>query len=274
MEMSKEKMKLLPGVYVAVKKDGTVYYRASLTKFGKHISLGSYETEADAHKAYTEAQLLLNDPSISIIDHQRNEVLPFEKRVTIINVRDNKLYSPNPIYIRKKMIEYYMSSREILKFDSDLFFYFSSHKIMKRGGHYFAADTGLQVNVLNRVGIKNYAVEGRDYRFINGDRTDFRSANLEIINRFTGVRRIKKGGRDLCRTVIHINGDFIVGDYEDELTAAVAYNKAADTLNALGLKKNFFRNDIAELDEGSYKELYKSIKISKKLFRTEIYLNE
>ena len=53
---------------------------------------------------------------------------------------------------------------------------------MKRGNHYFVADYGLQVNILNRYGIRNYSVRNRDYRFINGDETDFRRQNIEIIN--------------------------------------------------------------------------------------------
>ena len=36
---------MLPGVYEAYKKDHSLYYRSSITCRGKHISLGSYETE-------------------------------------------------------------------------------------------------------------------------------------------------------------------------------------------------------------------------------------
>ena len=43
---------MLPGVYLATKKDGTVYYRSSITYRSKHISLGSFSTEEDAHCAY------------------------------------------------------------------------------------------------------------------------------------------------------------------------------------------------------------------------------
>ena len=41
-EKNSEKEQVYKGVFRAVKKDGTVYYRASLTRHGKHISLGSY----------------------------------------------------------------------------------------------------------------------------------------------------------------------------------------------------------------------------------------
>ena len=45
-------MPQLPGVYQAKKKNGTIYYRSSLTYRAKHISLGSYGTPESAHEAY------------------------------------------------------------------------------------------------------------------------------------------------------------------------------------------------------------------------------
>ena len=59
---------MLPGVFKATKKDGTVYYRASLTYKTKHISLGSFATEEEAAMAYTEANQIIYDPSITIFD--------------------------------------------------------------------------------------------------------------------------------------------------------------------------------------------------------------
>ena len=35
----------LTGVFTAKKKDGTIYFRASLTYRNKHISLGSHENQ-------------------------------------------------------------------------------------------------------------------------------------------------------------------------------------------------------------------------------------
>ena len=49
------------GVFPATKKSGEVYYRASLTRHGKHISLGSYAVAEDAHRAYEEGLRLLSD---------------------------------------------------------------------------------------------------------------------------------------------------------------------------------------------------------------------
>ena len=46
------------GVFAAVKKDGSVYYRASITFRCKHISLGSFTSESEAHGAYQSADKL------------------------------------------------------------------------------------------------------------------------------------------------------------------------------------------------------------------------
>ena len=56
---------MLAGVYKAKKKDGTVYYRSSITFSGKHISLGSFQTEQDAHRTYLLADRILHDSTLS-----------------------------------------------------------------------------------------------------------------------------------------------------------------------------------------------------------------
>ena len=50
---------MLSGVYQAKKKDDTIYFRSSITYSGKHISLGSFDTEEMAHEAYLYACRLL-----------------------------------------------------------------------------------------------------------------------------------------------------------------------------------------------------------------------
>ena len=47
----------LPGSFQAMKKDGTIYYRSSITYKNKHISLGSFPTEEESHAAYIQAGL-------------------------------------------------------------------------------------------------------------------------------------------------------------------------------------------------------------------------
>ena len=56
----------MKGVFTAKKKDGTVYYRSSITYKRKHISLGSFDTMCQANAAYLEADRLLNQERLSI----------------------------------------------------------------------------------------------------------------------------------------------------------------------------------------------------------------
>ncbi len=257
---------MLPGVYLAKKKDGTIYYRSSITYKTKHISLGSFNTETDAHNAYLEAYNIISSDSLSLIHYSSKKyILPFEKWVTLINFRDNNLYIKTPIYIRKNYISYFYSPKIELKFDIDDLFYYSSHKIMKRQGHLFVADYGMQVNILSRYGIKNYAVIGRDYDFANNDIYDFRYENIIIINKYYGVEKIYKKNQELFQAKIHLNGDYIIGIYPTEIHAAIAYNKAIDTVKSLGLDKNFQQNYIDNLSSREYADIYSQLNISKKI---------
>ena len=52
------------GVSTAQKKDGTVYYRGNITYNGKHISIGSFSTEAKCNKAYNEAWSIIKNEDI------------------------------------------------------------------------------------------------------------------------------------------------------------------------------------------------------------------
>lgn len=255
----------LPGVFTASKKDGTTYYRASITHKNKHISLGSYQTALLAYGAYLEGTALLTDTSLTLTDHSSHRVLPFAKWVSLINFRDNQIYFATPIYIRKNYFEYYLSQDLILKFDIDDLFYYSSHKIMMRGRHFFVADYGMQVNIMSRYGIKNYAVIGRDYRFVNGDNMDFRYENIEIFNAYHGVikKNTKKGVRYVAK--IHINGNYTIGTYNSDIEAAIAYNKAIDLLKKAGVSKNFSPNYLENLSPSAYADIYSKLHISPKI---------
>ena len=143
---------MLPGVYGAKKKDGTSYYRASITYKNKHISLGSYEHEKDAHLAYLEAGKITSKSEIDIDRYNSKSVLDFKKWVVLINYRDNDMYVKTPIYLKEKFFYYYFAPEDYLIFDSDDLFYYSTHSIMRRGGHLFVADFGMQVNILSRYG--------------------------------------------------------------------------------------------------------------------------
>lgn len=257
---------MLAGVYRAQKKDGSVYYRSSITFSGKHISLGSYVTEREAHTAYCMADRLLHSSAVTISDYNTTHTtLPFTKWVCLLNFRDNHLYIKTPIYLYKQYFYYYFSAEEYYIFDIDDLFYYSTRTISRRGGHLFVADYGMQVNILSRYGIKNYAVAGRDYHFVNGNSRDFRYENIKVVNRYQGVTQLTNAGKIYYETKIHWNGNMIVGRYENEIEAAIAYNKAASTLLRKGYIKDYPVNYIEELSTGEYRRLYRKITISPRI---------
>lgn len=252
------------GVYTAQKKDGGTYYRASITYRGKHLSLGSFALEETAHLCYREADTLLKS-RISIADYASSHTLSFEKWVSLINFRDNNVYFKTPIYVQKNFFYYYMSPSEIYLFDIDDLFFYSSRKIQRRGGHLFVNDYGMQFNIANRYGIRSYSVPGKDFIFKNGDDHDYRYANIIILNRYQGVIQREVKGNLIYRAKIHINGDYIIGEYKSEEQAAIAYNKAADLLQKAGFPKNYTLNYIDTLSGREYAELYMNTDISDKI---------
>lgn len=256
---------MLPGVYLAKKKNGSVYYRSNIYFNNKHISLGSFPTEEEAHTAYLEASAILTDTAVNLTNAASIfHLLPYEKIVVLINFRDHQLYFKNPIYLRKGYFSYFLSADLELKFDIDDLFYYASRKIQKRRGHLFVNDYGMQYSILSRYGIRPYAVAGRDYRFANGDETDFRYSNLILINRYHGVLRYVKKGIVKYRAVIHINGNYIIGSYASEEKAAIAYNKAADLAKSAGIRRNFPENYVDTLSPKDYAEIYAALKLSKR----------
>lgn len=256
-------MSTLAGVYATTKKDGSPSFRASLTFQSKHISLGSYSDEKKAALAYQTGRHILENPAIRIADYHLCTELSHDKFICLLNARDNGIYIPTPIYLYKQYFEYYLSSSEILRFDRDDLFFYASHKIQKKGGYLFVSDYGSQYSILSRYGIKPFAVYGRDYCMVNGDPHDYRYSNIKIINSYFGVQQeVLPNGKTVYRTKIHINGDFLVGVYEDEITAAIAYNKAADTLQKNGFHKAFMKNYIVSLNKHQYESVYQSVAIS------------
>lgn len=260
-------MALLPGVYQAQKKDGSIYYRASITFRSKHISLGSFATEKQAGQAYLEARLLLEQTDTLLPDDYNADtsVLSFHKWITLINFKNNGFYIKTPIYLQSKFFNYYLSATDVLTFDADDLFYYSKHSIMRRGNHLFVAEYGMQTNIHSRYGIKNFARPGIDYRFVNGDSSDFRYSNIEIYNPYNGVTCSKESSGSIYITKIHIHGDYIVGKYKTATDAAIAYNKAVDILRANGLQKNFEKNFLEQLSSEEYYKIYKKLIISKKI---------
>ncbi|MCR5323753.1 MAG: hypothetical protein K6E85_10855 [Lachnospiraceae bacterium] len=287
----------LPGVFRAVKKDGSTYFRASITFKGKHVSLGSFYDEKKAHLAYVSASELLGrkaikqdkdknknrnkdenkdeDGDISVQDpfatadvlsyETADTPLSFSKWVMLINLRDNGIYCRGPIYLRTRYFDYFIDTKTVLRFGAEELFYYTNHTIQKRGGHLFVSDYGSQINILNRYGIPSYAVKNRDYYFKNGDEYDFRAGNIVIINKYHGVLCETCKGRSVFTARIHVNGDMIIGRYDEETDAAIAYNKAADILRKNGFTINFTDNYIEDISDMEYRIRYEKIKISKKI---------
>ena len=89
--------------------------------------------------------------------------------------------------------------------------------------------------------------------------------NIKIINEYIGVSQIEKDNQTFYQCVIHINGNNLVGRYQDKITAAIAYNKAVDTLAARGITKHYVKNYITEYSSAQYHEAYSKINISSRI---------
>lgn len=270
-------MKQYPGITIAHHTDGSVYYRCSITYCRKHISLGSYTDPALGSQAYEEAGRILNPssdsanptdsgtPSVQISDYSSDMALSFSKFVSLVNLRCNGIYIKTPIFLYPDYFLYYLEPELALKFDRDDLFFYSSHTIQQRGGYRFVCHYGSQYGILSRYGIRQFAVAGRDYIFVNGDDRDYRYQNIKVLNHYMGVTTQTKQGKTTYQASIHLQGNYIIGRYATELQAAAAYNKAADILKQKGFPKQFIRNYIPELSSAEYQKLYESVSISERL---------
>lgn len=264
-------MSKLKGVFVRTNKKGEKFYRSSITYKNKHISLGSYSSDIEAHNAYLEAYDILINNSYKLLDYSNAFTLYFEKWVIIHNFRDNGYYFNTPIYLSKNFFSYFLDTGTELFFDVDDLFYYSHHKIIKRNGYLFVNDYGMQINILSRYGIKNYAVEGKDFIYKDGNPNNLRYDNIIIINRYHGVEKIINKHKEKYVAKININGYYIIGKYSSDILAAIAYNKAADYINNNNISnKNFPRNYIEDMDKITYQQLYFNMKISKKILNLKV----
>lgn len=256
-------MSKLPGVTPSKKKDGTIYYRSSITIQGKHVSLGSFDTPEEANKAYQEACAIVREGIYELSDYGPEFTLDFTKFIILMNYRNTKIYFKTPIYLTPDFFYYYLSPDKYLIFDREDLFFYANHKLQTRGGYLFICDYGSQYSILSRYGIKNYAKKGVDYIFVNQNEYDFRYENIKIINEYTGVTQIEQEGKTLYETIIHIRGNFLVGRFEDKITAAIAYNKAVDTLSAKGIHRKYVKNYINEYSSEQYHKVYQTIHMPK-----------
>ena len=175
---------MLTGVYLATKKDKTVYYRSNITHKGRHISLGSFPTEVQAHQAYTAACELLSGTETIDEAFYRTNQLAFENIFSLINFRDNHMYIPTPIYLRKNYFSYYLSIHRELKFDIDDLFYYSSHRILTRQGHLYVNHYGMQLTLLGRYGIKTHVLSTA-MKMISATQTSKSSIRILVSNAST-----------------------------------------------------------------------------------------
>lgn len=258
-------MSQLPGVTTAKKKDGTVYYRASMTLAGKHISLGSFSQAQKAGNAYETACRIMKKGEYTLTDYDDSFSLPFDKFIILMNYRNCGIYFKTPIYLHRGYFYYYLSPEQYLIFDREDLFFYANHKIQTRGGYYFIYNYGSQYSILSRYGIKNYAKCGTDYIFVNRNECDFRYENIKVINEYMGVTKITENENTYYECIIHIRGNNLVGRYNNKITAAIAYNKAADTLAANGIHKKYVKNYITEYDSKTYLEAYRSVSISERI---------
>lgn len=260
----------LTGVTIAKRKNGSTYYRSSITLKSKHVSLGSFDTEEMANKAYLEACDIVRENIYAISDYNTDFALDFSKFVVLVNYRNCGIYFKNPIYLHSGFFYYYLSPTNYLIFDREDLFFYANHKIQTRGNYLFISDYGSQYSILSRYGIKNYAKKGIDYLFVNQNEYDYRYENIKVINEYMGVSEITKENKLLYESKIHINGNIIIGRYKDKITAAISYNKAIDILAQKGVRKKYIKNYITSLTSAEYHKQYALVPISTHLTNYKI----
>jgi len=251
------------GIYTTTKKDGSTYYRVSITFKNKHISLGSTTDYEHALSRYQLATLLVRNNRYKLQDYTKtNQSLDFEKWVILINFRDTGLYFKTPIYLSKYYFTYFLSQSVELQFDVDDLFFYGNHKIFSRGNYLFVNDYGMQLNILSRFGIRNHATSGKDYLFIDGNPHNLRYENIHIVNPYMGVEQITKNGKLYYKAKLNINGYITLGYFKSNHKAAVAYNKAVDFMQRYVTPcKDYTKNYISDISQEEIDYYYISIKL-------------
>jgi len=257
------------GVFQTNKKDGTTYYRVSITYKNKHISLGSSEEYETARSRYELATSILRNNRFTLKDYNNtNQSLDYEKWIILMNFRDNGLYFKTPIYLSKHFFTYYVDRNLEIEFDVDDLFFYSTHKIFKRGNYLFVNDYGMQLNVLTRYGIRNYASKGKDYIFVDSNQYNMKYENIEIVNPYTGVEKVIKDGSTIYKAKIHLQGYVTIGHYKSIHKAAIAYNKAVDfMLRYVCPAKKYTKNYVDNISNDEAEYFYTSIKLPEYLIK-------
>lgn len=251
------------GIFQTQKKDGSVYYRVSINYRNKHISIGSTNTYEEAVKIYQWAWEIVRKNRYKVSDYLTlKPSIAFDKWVILINFRDKGLYFKTPIYLSKSYFTYHLDPATELLFDVDDLFFYSSHKIFRRGNYFFVNDFGMQLNILSRFGIRNYAKDGKDYHFIDGNPYNLRYENIQIVNPYIGVELCLKNKKNYYRAKIHILGYINIGYFHSPHKAAIAYNKAVDFVKRyLYPDRNYSKNYVDAISQEEIDFYYTSIKL-------------
>ena len=253
-------------IYPSVTNEITKY-KIYFVYEGQKIYLGVYASRKEGQRILDEAEKIMHLPAgIPSFD---DYTLNYKKVVCLCNLRDNKKYIKNPIYIYSKHFHYYLSQDCILIFDLKELFYFSTYKIHKRGSYLYTQDSVSQKSILSRFGILNHSVAGKDYIFKNNNPYDFRHENLEIINTYKGVTKKQRADKISYAASIFLDKNIIIGHYSSELEAAIAYNKAVDLLQEVYPQKQFVSNYIPFLTHEEYDEIYENLVVSPRLLHMD-----
>lgn len=250
-------------IYPNVKGDHTTYKVYFLYE-KKKIYLGLYASHEDAQLALKQALEIMQAP-FGNLDFMHS-IIDYKKIISLCNFRDHKVYIKNPIYLMNHYFYYYLSKDIILTFDMKDLLFFSTYKINKRGNYLYTQDSISQQSLLNRFGILNHSVPGKDYIFKNGNPYDFRRENLEIINSYKGVSKKVKDDKTFYVASIYTTQPLVLGHYDSEIEAAIAYNKAIDFLTTTYSScRDYIPNTIPFLTKAEYHAIYDRIKLSPRL---------
>ncbi len=253
-------------IYPIVVNDVTKYKTYFLYEAHK-LYLGTYPTMECAKKVIDEAKELMNLPAGP--PEFGTYSLNYKKIVSLCNLRDNKSYIKNPIYLYPTHFTYYLSKDCVLTFDLKDLLYFSTYKIYKRGNYLYTQDAISQQSILSRYGIPNHSVINKDYIFKNNNPYDFRYNNIEIINGYKGVTKKLKDNTEIYIAYIYIKTNLIIGHYSSEIEAAIAYNKAVDILSKHNLDKDYTYNTIPFITKAEYEAIYNNLTISPRIEHLE-----
>lgn len=248
--------------------NGKTQYKIYFVYESNKIYLGTYPSMETAEKALAEAEFLMKQPQ-GPPEFEFAPTLNYKKIVSLCNLRDHKKYMKNSIYLYATYFHYYLSKNCILVFDSKDLLYFSTYKIYKRGNYLYTQDSISQQNMLLRFGIPNHSVLHKDYFFKNGNPYDFRAENLVVINSYKGVRQKVRNDKTIYIAYIYLKSNLIIGHYDSEIEAAIAYNKAIDVLHQQKRLHDYTYNIIPYLTNVEYQAIYDHIILTPRLNRPE-----